>query len=193
MSSTATQELSRSVDGIELPAPGTFALDPSHTTIGFTVRHLMVSKVRGRFGSFTGSVVVADNPLESSVDVNIDTASIDTRDEQRDGHLRSPDFFDVEQHPSATFTSRAVKAAAPGRYTLDGDLTILGVTKPVRLDVTLDGVVQDPWGNQRIGLSATTEIDRDEWGLSWNQALETGGFLLGKKIRIDIDAEAVRQ
>jgi polyisoprenoid-binding protein YceI len=140
-----------------------------------------------------GAIQVAEEPAESSVAVTIDAASIDTRDEARDGHLRSPDFFDVENYPNLEFRSHGVTSKSDGEWAVDGDLTIHGVTRPVRLDVTLDGIVDDPWGNQRIGFSAETEIDREDWGLTWNVALEAGGFVVGKKIKIEIDAEAVRQ
>jgi polyisoprenoid-binding protein YceI len=182
----------RVVDGLEVPAPGAFELDPSHSHVGFSVRHMMVSKVRGRFTSFTGAVTVADDPTVSRVDVTIDVASIDTRDEQRDGHLRSPDFFDAEQFPTITYRSTSVTAKGGGEFAVHGDLTVRGVTRPIELDVTYEGVAKDPWGNQRFGLSATTEIDREDFGLTWNQALETGGVLVGKTVKIEIEAEAVR-
>jgi polyisoprenoid-binding protein YceI len=187
--STAT----RTLDGIQLPAAGTYSLDPSHSHVGFTARHLVVAKVRGRFGAFSGSVVVAEDPLASSVSVEIDVASIDTRDEGRDGHLKSADFFDVERFPSITFRSTGVRPAGRGRFAVDGDLTVRGVTRPVVLDVVLEGVASDPWGGQRAVFSATTEIDREDFGLTWNQALETGGVLVGNRIKVEIEAEAVLQ
>src|SRR5262245_11323022 len=185
MSETSTISTARTIDGVELPAAGTYALDPSHTTAGFTARHLMVSKVRGRFASVAGTITIAETPTDSEVAVTIDAASVDTRDQQRDDHLRSADFLDVENHPTLDFRSRSVTPAGPGVWAVDGDLTIKGETRPVRLDVTLEGVVADPWGNQRVGFSAETEIDRDEWGLNWNVALETGGVLVGRKVRIE--------
>jgi polyisoprenoid-binding protein YceI len=189
----ADATLTRTVEGIEVPAPGTFELDPTHSHVGFSVRHMMVSRVRGRFTSFSGHVTVADDPVMSSVEVTIDVASIDTRDETRDGHLRSPDFFDAEKYDTITYRSQSVTAAAPGKYRVRGDLTIRDVTRPVELDVTYEGVAQDPWGNQRFGLTATAEIDREDFGLTWNQPLETGGVLVGKAVKIEIEAEAVRQ
>lgn len=183
----------RTVDGLEVPKPGTFELDPAHSHVGFSVRHMMVSKIRGRFTSFTGVVTVADEPTLSSVDVTIDAASIDTRDETRDGHLRSPDFLDVETHPTITFRSTEVTRTGSGQFTARGELTVHGVTRTVDLDVTYEGVAQDPWGNQRFGLTATTEVDREDFGLTWNQALETGGVLVGKAVTIEIEAEAVRK
>jgi polyisoprenoid-binding protein YceI len=191
--SNATISNRRTVDGVELPAAGTYELDPSHTTAAFTARHLMVSKVRGRFASVRGTIEIGDDPAESSVVVTIDAASIDTRDDTRDEHLRSADFLHVENHPTLEFRSRSVTPTSPGTWAVDGDLTIRGESRPVRLDVTLEGVVTDPWGNQRAGFSASTEIDREDWGLTWNVALETGGVLVGRKVRIDIDAEAVLQ
>jgi polyisoprenoid-binding protein YceI len=193
MAETTASTLTRTVDGVELPPPGTFALDASHTHVGFAVRHLMVSKVRGRFASLAGTVTVAPDPLESSVEVSVDVASVDTREEARDAHLRSPDFFDAERYPTMTFRSSKVTSKGGARYLVDGELTIRGVTRPVALDVDFEGVVADPWGNERIGFSARTEIDREDFGLTWNQALETGGVVVGKKVTIDIEAEAVRQ
>lgn len=190
---TPTPLATRTVDGEELPAPGTFVLDSSHTHVGFSARHMMVTKVRGRFGTVSGSITIADDPLASSVQADIDVASIDTRDEARDGHLRSPDFFDVDEHPTMTYRSTAVAKAGKGRFTVVGDLTVKGVTKPVELAVSYEGAGRDPWGNERIGLSATAEIDREAFGLTWNQTLETGGVLVGKAIRIEIEAEAIRQ
>ncbi len=176
-----------------LPAAGAYALDASHTHVGFKVRHLMVSKVRGRFADFAGTVTIAEQPLESAVEVTVQLASIDTRDEQRDGHLRGADFFDVEQNPTMTFRSTGVREAGKNRYQVDGELSLLGVTKPLVLDVAFDGSATDPWGGKRAAFTATGEIDREEFGLTWNQALETGGVLVGKKIEIEIEAEAVLQ
>jgi polyisoprenoid-binding protein YceI len=183
----------RVIDGEELPVAGTYALDASHSEVGFAARHLMVSKVRGRFSDVAGTIEISENPLESSVSVTIQTASIDTRDEQRDGHLRSDDFFGVESYPTITYVSRSVRSAAKGRYVVEGDLTIKGVSQPVPLDLTFEGGATDPWGGVRIGFAARAEIDREAFGLTWNQALETGGVLVGKKIAIEIEAEAVKQ
>jgi polyisoprenoid-binding protein YceI len=191
--SDPTAPATRTVDGVDLPAPGTFVLDPVHTHVGFTVRHMMVSKVRGQFADVAGTVTVADDPLASTVTTEIQTASIDTRDEGRDGHLRSPDFFDADTYPTITYTSTSVSNVGKGRFTVVGDLTIRDVTRPVELDVTYEGAGRDPWGNERIGLSASGEIDREAFGLTWNQALETGGVLVGKAIRIEIEVEAIRQ
>ena len=183
----------RLVDGEEVPAAGTYALDPSHSQVGFAVRHVMVSKTRGRFSDFAGTVEIGENALESSVEVTIQTASIDTRDEQRDGHLRSGDFFDAEAWPTMTYQSRSVRQVGEGRYIVEGDLTIKDVTKPVPLELSFEGGAADPWGGVRIGFSAKAELDREAFGLTWNQALETGGVLVGKKVSIEIEAEAIRQ
>lgn len=183
----------RLVEGQEVPAAGSYALDPSHSQVGFAVRHVMVSKTRGRFSDFAGNIEIGENPLESSVTVTIQTASIDTRDEQRDGHLRSGDFFDSEVWPTMAYQSRSVRQVGEGRYIVDGDLTIKDVTRPVPLELSFEGGAADPWGGIRIGFSAKAELDREAFGLTWNQALETGGVLVGKKVSIEIEAEAIRQ
>lgn len=183
----------RSIDGDELPAAGTYQLDPSHSSIGFSVRHLMVSKTKGRFADFSGTVVIAEDPLQSSVEVEIQVASIDTREETRDGHLRSPDFFDIENHPVITYRSTKVTPAAKGTWEVEGQLTVRDSTRSVPLTVSFEGGAIDPWGGARIGFEAHTELDREAFGLTWNQALETGGVLVGKSVKIDIEAEAVQQ
>jgi polyisoprenoid-binding protein YceI len=193
MSDTTATTLVRNVDGHDVPLPGTYDIDLSHSTVGFTVRHLMISKVRGHFGAYTGAIEIADRPEDSSVKVTIEAGSINTNDEQRDGHLRSPDFFDAEQYPVLSFKSTAVEATRSGDWKVTGDLTIRDITRPVVLDVEFDGAQTDPWGGARLGFSASTEIDREDWGLSWNQALETGGVLVGKKIKIDLGVEATRR
>jgi polyisoprenoid-binding protein YceI len=189
---TATSPV-RTIDGVEIPAAGTWAIDPSHTHAGFSVRHLMVSKVRGRFAAVSGTVTIAEDPLDSHVEVAIDTASIDTRDEQRDAHLRSPDFFDVENYPTMTYRSTAVRPAGKGRWLVEGELTLHGVTRSVPLEVTFEGAGSDPWGGVRAGFSARAEIDREDFNLTWNQVLETGGIAVGKKVAIDLEVEAVFQ
>jgi polyisoprenoid-binding protein YceI len=193
MTTTSTTGLVRSHEGREVPEVGEYAIDVSHSTVEFVVRHLMISKVRGRFGSYSGTVVIADRPEDSSVEVSIDAASINTNDEQRDGHLRGDDFFAVEAFPALTFKSTKVEAARGDNWKVTGDLTIRDVTRPVVLDVDFDGAQTDPWGGARLGFSASTEIDREDWGLRWNQALETGGVLVGKKIKIELGVEATRQ
>lgn len=183
----------RIVNGEELPAAGTYAVDPSHSEVGFAVRHLMVSKVRGRFPDFAGTIEIGENPLEASVSVTVRTASVDTRDEQRDAHLRSDDFFGAESHPTMTYVSRSVRPAGKGRYAVEGDLTIKGVSQPVPLELTFEGGAVDPWGGARVGFSASAELDREAFGLTWNQALETGGVVVGKKVAIEIEVEAIKQ
>jgi polyisoprenoid-binding protein YceI len=188
-----TTVTSRIVDGVEYPAVGTYAIDVSHTRIGFAVRHMAVSKVRGDFTDFSGTIEVAEDPADSKVSVTIQAGSVDTRDENRDNHLRTNDFFDVENFPVWTFNSTAVRPVTPGEWNVDGDLTIRGVTKPVTLDVTLEGVVKDPYGLHRVGFSAKTSIDREDFGVSFNGVMEAGGVIVGKKVDIDIEAEATHQ
>lgn len=183
----------RTVDGIEVPAAGTFQLDASHSHVGFSVRHVMVSRTKGRFAEVDGTVVIGEDPLDSSVEVTIQAASIDTRDETRDGHLRSPDFLDVEVFPTLAYRSTKVSPAGKGRWTVEGELTVKDVTRPVPLEVTFEGGAKDPWGGERIGFTASAELDREAFGLTWNQALETGGVLVGKTVKLEIEAEAVRQ
>jgi polyisoprenoid-binding protein YceI len=182
----------RTVSGVQLPKAGRWEIDRSHSSVEFTVRHLMVSKVRGRFGEFSGSVQIADAPEDSSVEVVIDAGSIDTRESGRDEHLRSPDFLDVAAHPTLAFRSTGVRPAGK-QWQVDGELTVRGETRPVTLDVEFHGVVTNPWGKQVAGFTASAELDRDEFGLTWNQALETGGVLVGRKVRIELSVEAVLQ
>jgi len=189
MATTFTREY----QGVQVPQAGTYALDKGHTTIEFVGRHLMITKVRGRFTEFDGQLVVGETPEDSSVEVTIDTASVDTSDEKRDGHLRSGDFLDTENYPTIAFRSTNVEFGRGGSAKLTGDLTVKDVTRPVTIDVTFDGAQADPWGGQRLGFSAHTEIDREDWGLTWNVALETGGVLVGKKIRLEFNVEAVKQ
>lgn len=193
MTATAARVISRTVDGREVPVAGPYAIDASHTHVGFVVRHLMLSKTRGRFPAVTGAIVIGDDPLASSVDVSIDAGAVDTGDEKRDGHLRSPDFFDTERFPAMSYRSTSVTPSGPGRFEVEGELTVRDVTRPVHLQVSFDGAVIDPWGNTRAGFTASGEIDREDFGLTWNQVLEGGGVLVGRKIAIEIEAEAVLQ
>jgi polyisoprenoid-binding protein YceI len=193
MSTTEVTVPTRTVDGVEVPAAGTYALDPSHSSVGFSVRHLMVSKTKGRFGEVSATITIADDPLASSVEVEIDPSTVDTRDEARDAHLRGADFLDVEQHPTITYRSTKVTPDAKGRWNVEGELTVRGVTVAVPMSVSFEGGTVDPWGNARIGFEAHTEVDREAFGLTWNQALETGGVLVGKTVKIDIEAEGVKQ
>ncbi len=167
---------------------GTWTIDPTHTEVGFVARHLMVSKVRGTFTDVSGTVTVGEELSDSHADVTIATASVSTGTPDRDAHLRSGDFFDAEVYPEITFVSTSYDGE-----TLVGDLTIKGVTKPVTLDVDFGGVATDPWGNEKAAFEATTEIDRTEWGLTWNAALEKGGVLVSDKVRIVIDVQLAKQ
>ena len=172
--------------------PGTWNIDASHTVVEFTARHLMVTKVRGRFTDVSGTITIADDPLASHVEVSIATASISTGDEKRDEHLKSPDFFDVDQYPQITFRSTAVRPAGADAFEVDGELTIRGVTRAVTLHLEYGGTVVDPWGGTRAGFSATTDVNRKDWGLEWNVALETGGVLVGKIVQLELEAQAIR-
>jgi polyisoprenoid-binding protein YceI len=170
-----------------------YFLDASHSTVEFTVRHLMISKVRGRFAAFQGSIDLAPgNDLPHAVDVSIDVASIDTREAQRDAHLKSADFFDAEKYQAITFRSTAVEGTAEA-FRLRGELTIHGVTKEAELTGSFEGRAADPWGGRRIGYAAHVTINRKDFGLTWNQALETGGVMVSDEVRIELDIQAVQQ
>jgi polyisoprenoid-binding protein YceI len=172
----------------------TWTIDADHSEVGFAVKHLMVATVKGAFRKFSGQVVIDEaNVAASSIEASIETASIDTRQDQRDAHLRSADFFDAENHPLITFRSRNIEQLRHGHYRAVGDLTIRGTTREVVLDVEETGRGGDPWGNQRIGYSARTTINREEFGLTWNQALETGGVVVGKDVKISLDVETIKQ
>jgi polyisoprenoid-binding protein YceI len=171
----------------------TYAIDTQHTQIQFRVRHLGISTVTGHFAAFGGNLVFDPNAMEDgSVDVAIEAASIDTAVEARDEHLRSADFFDVAEHPEMTFKSSAVEMTDDG-LKVNGDLTIRGVTRPVVLDAEFNGSAVDPWGNSRVGFSARTKISRQDFGLTWNKALEAGGFVVGDEVSIILDIEAIEQ
>ncbi|MBA2891638.1 YceI family protein [Nonomuraea soli] len=180
----------RTWEGLQIPAAGTYNLDAAHTSVGFSAKHMMVSKVRGKFEKFEGSVTIAENPLESSAQLTIQTDSITTGVADRDGHLRSDDFLSVEKYPTITFRSTRVLSHSGDEFTVVGDLTIRDVTKPVELNVEYGGAGTNPWGVEVWGFTITTEIDREEFGLTWNAALETGGVLVGKKIKIEVEGEA---
>jgi len=182
----------RALDGIELPAPGVWEIDPGHAEVAFIGRHLMLTKVRGRFTGVAGAITVADDPSESRVDVTIDMTSVDSGDARRDEHLRGPDLFDVQNHPIATFRSTAITSVGTSG-TVTGDLTIKGVTRAVTLRVEYLGHARDPWGNERVGFSAHATIDREDWGLTWNMVLDTGGLVVSKEIRLELELEAVHQ
>jgi polyisoprenoid-binding protein YceI len=182
----------RSLDGIDLPASGPWEIDPGHAEVAFIGRHFMLSKVRGRLSGVSGTILVGDDPAASRLEVTIDMASVSSGDEGRDEHLRSSDFFDVKNHPTATFRSTAVSwDGTVGRVT--GHLTIKDVTRPVTLQVEYIGHVHDPWGGDRAVFSAYAAINREDWGLTWNMLLDNGGFVVSKEIRLEIEVEAIRQ
>lgn len=171
-----------------------WSIDQSHSEVGFSVRHLMIATVRGRFDSVTGSATFDPENIESgAIEVEIDAASVNTRESTRDGHLRSADFFDVENYPTIRFESRLVEHSRGNRYRIDGMLTIRNVTRPVTLEAEFTDAIADPFGGTRVGVTAGAEIDRTEFGLTYNQALETGGVLVGEKVKITIEAELVTE
>ncbi|MEX2256082.1 MAG: YceI family protein [Acidimicrobiia bacterium] len=172
---------------------GTWVVDPSHSEVGFSVRHLMVSKVRGRFASFEGTFVTAENPLDSTVEASIDVSSVDTNNADRDAHLRSADFFDVEQYPDFTYRSTGIRVD-DGDLVVDGELTLHGLTKPVPLALEVHGFLpESPFGDHRVGLSATGELSRKEFGITFDAPLEGGGVGLSDRIHITLEIEAVLQ
>ncbi len=175
---------------IEFPGykAGTWTLDPSHSEVQFSVRHMMISKVRGTFGVKAATLTAPENPLEATVEATVDVASIDTKDEGRDNHLRSADFFDVETYPTMEFRSTGVRIEN-GDFLVDGNLTIKGITKPVTFDFDFGGFGTDPWGNYKAGATAKAVINREDFGLTWNAALETGGVLVGKDVTIELDLQ----
>ena len=177
-------------------ATTTWTIDAAHSAAEFSAKHMMITTVRGRIADVQGTLTLDETDLNrSSVEVELGAASIDTRSEQRDGHLRSGDFLDVEQFPTITFRSRRIEGAAAregARFRVAGELTIRGVTREVELDATYEGRGRDPWGGERVSFSAETKIDRRDFGLTWNAALETGGVLVSNEIRIHIEVQAVR-
>jgi polyisoprenoid-binding protein YceI len=179
---------------IDIPGykTGTWVLDPAHSEVGFTVRHMMISKVRGSFGIKEATLVAPENPLEATLTAHVDATTLDTKDEGRDQHLRSGDFFDVENYPTIDFVSTGVRVEN-GEMLVDGDLTIKGTTKPVTFDVDFGGFGSDPWGNYKAGATAKTVINREDFGLTWNAALETGGVLVGKDVTIELDLQGAHQ
>lgn len=190
--SAASSAPTRTVDGVELPAVGAWQIDPGHAEVAFIGRHFLLTKIRGRFTGVQGVVVVDDDPARSRVEVEIDMASVHSGDTTRDEHLRSPDLFDVAAYPTGAFRSTLVAwdgASASGQVT--GDLTIKDVTREVVLDVEYLGHAADPWGNDRAVFSASTNINREDFGITWNMALETGGLLVSKEIRIEIEVETI--
>lgn len=171
-----------------------WSIDSAHSEVNFTVRHMMITNVRGRFDKFSGTIDFDEvNPANTRVDVQIEAASINTGDAQRDGHLRSPDFLDVEKYPYLTFKSKRVEMIDDRHARLVGDLTIRDVTREVTLDVEYYGMSKSPWGTTNAGFTATTKINRKDWGLTWNVALETGGWLVADEVKIDLDLEIIKQ
>jgi len=172
----------------------TWTIDPAHSIAEFGVKHMMIATVKGRFGALTGTVLFdGADPTTGSVEVAIEVASITTNEPQRDGHLRSPDFFHVEQHPTMTFRGTGVEHVAGDEYRMRGELTIRDVTKPITLDMTYEGQITDPYGNRRASFAAETTLNRKDYGLTVNQALETGGVVIGDKVKVSLHVEAVRQ
>lgn len=169
---------------------GTWTIDPVHSEVGFSVRHMMVSKVRGKFTSFSGTLTTAEDPAQSSVTATIDLASIDTGNEDRDNHIRSADFFGVDEHKTMTFRSTGIRADGDD-FVLDGELSLHGVTKPVSLHLELGGFGPDPYGGTRVGFTATGEINRKDFGIDFNAALETGGLVVADKVTVQLEIEAV--
>jgi polyisoprenoid-binding protein YceI len=188
---TVTEALAtRTIDGRVLPAAGVWDIDPGHTDLAFVGRHFMVTKVRGRFTGVTGTVTIAEDLSASTVEVDIDMASVESGSQARDEHLRSAELFDVEKYPTATF--RSTRVEWDGTHgTAHGDLTIHGVTRQVPLQVSFEGHVRDPWGAERAIYSARTQVNREDFGITWNVALETGGVLVSKDIRIEVELETV--
>jgi polyisoprenoid-binding protein YceI len=171
-----------------------WVIEPSHSVLEFSARHLGLSTVKGTFGAFTGTLEFDEaDPAQSRGAVEVHVASLNTRDEKRHAHLRSADFFDADNHPKATFTTTAIRPSGENRYRVTGDLTIRGVTRPVEVEVEVTEQMTDPWGNTRIGVSVNGSINRTDFGLNWNQVLEAGRLLVGEKVRISAEAELVRQ
>ncbi|MFG3685471.1 YceI family protein [Micromonospora sp. NPDC047740] len=218
-----TGPATRSWDGITIPAAGTYLLDQAHKRIGFLARHMMVSPVRGEFGAATARIDITEDPLASSVSATIHAATVNTGNPDRDAHLSSPDFLDVERYPTLEYRSTGIKwhgnndsifywarlrsnrlgrrseashippQSTTGRFVLTGELTVKGITRPVDLQVEFGGARRDPYGQDIFGFSATAEIDREDYGLVWNVLLDSGGVLVGKNVRIEIAGEAIRQ
>jgi polyisoprenoid-binding protein YceI len=184
----STNELEASLQAL---TPGTWTVDTAHSSVGFVARHLMVSKVRGKFTSFSGTITVPEDPLASVVEATAAVTSIDTGDAKRDEHLRSADFFDADRFPAITFRSTGIERSGDG-FVLQADVTIRDVTRSVAFELEFDGVSPDPWGGLRAGFAAEAEINRKDFGLVWNVSLETGGVLVGEKVKLVLEVEAIR-
>ncbi len=190
MTTTATA-LTREVDGATVPVVGVWEFDQGHTLVGFEGRHLMVTRVRGRFNRFSGRLSVAERPEESIAEIDIEAASLESGFADRDEHLRSADFFDVVRFPTITFRSTRLSHVSGSRWVAEGQLTVRDVIRPVLLECEFEGVETDPWGNHKLGFTARGRINREDFGLTWNMALETGGLLAGKEVALQIEVEAV--
>jgi polyisoprenoid-binding protein YceI len=172
---------------------GDYELDPAHSRLGFVARHAMVTKVRGQFRTFSGTLHIdAQEPSRSTAELTIQADSVDTGNEQRDGHLRTNDFFDIENHPTWTFRSTAAELVGEDTYRVTGDLTIRGVTKPVTVDLEYTGSARDPFGNVRVGFEGRTTVNRKDWGVNWNAPLEAGGILVSEKVTLELDLSAIK-
>jgi polyisoprenoid-binding protein YceI len=189
--SSQTVSVLRTRDDRVVPVAGVYEIDGAHTSVEFVGRHLMITKVRGRFSEVRGQITIDEEPAKSHVEVEIGVASVSTGNGDRDAHLTSGDFFDVEQYPTITFASTGVKPVRDNTWEVVGDLTVHGTTKPVTLQVDFDGGGASPFGDERIGFSAATEVNREDFGLTWNVALESGGFLVGKTARIELAVQAI--
>ncbi len=172
---------------------GTWTIDPTHSKFGFAVKHMGISTVRGEFTEFEGSLEVGDDLTTATVTGKVSVASVSSNDEKRDGHLRSPDFFDVETYPEMTFSSTGIEALDEDAFRITGDLTLRGVTKEIVLDAEVHGTDEDPWGNQRLGVEITAQLSRGDYGMAFNQALGSGNMLVADKVKLALDVEAVRQ
>src|SRR5205085_1862278 len=189
--SNQTVNVLRTRDDRVIPAAGVYEIDGAHTSVEFVGRHLMITKVRGRFSEVRGQITIAAEPEDSQVEVEIGVASVSTGNDDRDAHLKNADFFDVAHYPTITFASTGVKPRGDDTWELAGDLTVHGTTKPVTLQVDFDGGGASPMGDERIGFSAATEVNREDFGLTWNVSLETGGLLVGKTARIQLAVQAI--
>lgn len=188
MTATATREWK----GLQIPTSGTFNIDPMHSEFGFVGTHMMFTKVRGQFLDVTGTVELAEDPTQSSIEINVKTPSISTGADPRDGHLRSGDFLDTDNYPEMTYRSTSIRHAGGSEFAVTGDLAIKDVTRPVELTVTFEGTGVNPWGVEVAGVSASGEINREDWGLTWNAPLEAGGVLVGRKVGLAIEIQGAR-
>jgi len=189
----STDTAVREIRGVELPQAGDWVIDPAHSSIQAVARHMVVTKVRGRFDDLSGTLHIDEDPTKSWAEASIRAASINTSSPDRDAHLRSPDFLNADEFPELTFKSTRLGHKGGNRFEVEGDLTIRGETRPVTLEVEFGGVVTDPFGQTKALFSATTKLEREKWGMNWNQALETGGVLVSKSLDVEIEIQAVLQ